>query len=131
MVLMNSDAQDYQIDVQVESVYMEERSAPEENRYFFGYSVTIRNVGRIPAQLKTRHWVITDSNGKVQEVRGEGVIGQQPHLDPGEGFQYSSGVIIETPVGAMHGSYQMQASDGVEFDAEIPAFRLATPTVFH
>jgi ApaG protein len=79
----------------------------------------------------TRHWVITDSNGKVQEVRGEGVVGEQPHLNPGQGFRYSSGAVIETPVGTMHGSYQMRGDDGFEFDAPIPAFRLAMPGVVH
>lgn len=121
----------YRIDVHVESVYVEEQSAPADGRYVFAYTVTIRNTGEIPAQLLTRHWIITDANSKVQEVRGEGVVGEQPHLNPGEGFQYTSGTMIETPVGSMRGSYQMRADDGVDFEAEIPAFTLAVPRVLH
>lgn len=128
---MDSEVSDYRINVQVRTTYMDDESAPEAGRYFFTYTVTIRNVGSIAAQLRTRHWIITDANGKVQEVRGDGVVGEQPHLAPGEGFKYTSGTIIETPVGSMHGSYQMLADDGVQFDAEIPAFRLAVPTLFH
>ena len=128
---MSPEATAYKVDVQVQSTYVDDQSAPESDRYFFAYTVMIRNIGQVAAQLRTRHWVITDSNGKVQEVRGEGVVGEQPHLAPGEGFKYTSGTVIETPVGSMHGSYQMVADDGVEFEAEIPAFRLAIPTLFH
>lgn len=128
---MHRQVSDYRIDVHVQSTYMDDESAPDADRYFFAYTVTIRNLGSIAAQLRTRHWVITDANGKVQEVRGEGVVGEQPHLAPGEGFKYTSGTVIDTPVGSMHGSYQMLADDGVEFEAEIPAFRLAVPTLFH
>ncbi|CAG0878739.1 unnamed protein product [Cyprideis torosa] len=106
---------------------MESESEPEENRYVFAYTVTIRNNGKIPAKLLTRHWVITDANGKVQEVKGEGVVGETPHLKPGEGFQYTSGTMLETSMGTMGGSYQMVTDDGTEFDATIPDFLLTTP----
>ncbi|MBS0396102.1 MAG: Co2+/Mg2+ efflux protein ApaG, partial [Proteobacteria bacterium] len=90
-----------------------------------------RNEGRVPARLVARHWIITDANGKVQEVRGEGVVGEQPHLKPGQGFRYSSGAVLETPVGVMQGSYQMVADDGEHFDAPIAPFSLAMPGVVH
>lgn len=119
------------IDVEVESTYVAEHSGPEDDRYVFAYTVTIRNVGRVAAQLLSRHWFVTDANGKVQEVRGEGVVGEQPHLAPGEGFRYTSAAMLETPVGSMHGSYQLVTDDGLEFDAEIPAFRLSMPNAVH
>jgi ApaG protein len=97
----------------------------------FSYTITIRNEGEVPAKLLTRHWVITDANGRSQEVRGDGVVGEQPYLKPGQGFRYSSGAVLETPVGAMQGSYQMVADDGATFDAAIPAFRLAIPGMLH
>ena len=97
----------------------------------FAYTITIQNKGRQPAKLLTRHWVITDSNQKVQEVRGEGVVGAQPYLKPGEGFQYTSGTMLPTPMGTMGGSYQMLADDGTTFDAEIPEFLLCTPRTLH
>lgn len=122
---------DYQIQVRVETQYIEEQSAPEHDRYVFAYTITISNAGRVPARLLTRHWIITDANDKVQEVRGEGVVGEQPHLRPGEQFRYTSGTMIETPVGNMRGSYQMVADDGVEFDAEIPPFTLSVPRTLH
>jgi ApaG protein len=117
------------IRVDVETNYLEDQSEPRERRFVFSYTITIRNEGAVPAKLLTRHWVITDANGKVQEVRGDGVVGEQPHLKPGQGFRYSSGAVIETPVGAMQGSYQMVADDGQRFDAPIPPFRLAIPGV--
>ncbi|HEY5740021.1 MAG TPA: Co2+/Mg2+ efflux protein ApaG [Gammaproteobacteria bacterium] len=120
-----------QIQVDVETRYVEEQSNPEKNYYVFAYTITIRNKGRQPARLLTRHWVITDSNQKVQEVRGEGVVGEQPHLKPGEQFVYTSGTMLETAVGTMKGSYQMQADDGSQFDAEIDEFVLSTPRVLH
>ena len=95
------------------------------------YTITIQNQGHVPAKLLTRHWIITDSNGRVEEVRGEGVVGEQPYLRPGEGFQYTSGAVVETPVASMQGSYQMIADDGVKFDAEIPAFALSIPRTLH
>jgi ApaG protein len=119
----------HKIRVEVETSYLEEQSDPVERRYVFSYTITIRNEGRTPARLLTRHWVITDANGKVQEVRGDGVVGEQPYLKPGQGFRYSSGAVIETPVGAMQGSYEMLADDGQRFDTPIPPFRLAMPGV--
>jgi ApaG protein len=118
---------DHRIAVDVETAYVEEQSDPRDKRYVFAYTITIRNEGSGPAKLLTRHWIITDSNGKVQEVRGDGVVGEQPHLQPGQGFRYSSGAVLETPVGTMHGSYQMVADGGERFDAPIAPFRLAIP----
>ena len=117
----------HKIRVDVDTSYLAEQSNPREKRYVFAYTITIRNEGDVPARLLTRHWIITDSNGKVQEVRGEGVVGEQPYLKPGQGFRYSSGAVLETPVGAMQGSYQMVADAGEQFDAPIVAFRLAMP----
>ena len=119
------------IRVEVETSYVDEQSDPNERRYVFSYTITIRNEGSVPARLLKRHWIITDSNGKVQEVRGEGVVGEQPYLKPGQGFRYSSGAVLETPVGAMQGSYEMVADDGEQFDAPIAAFRLAMPGLLH
>jgi ApaG protein len=121
----------HKIRVDVDTSYLEEQSDPKEQRYVFSYTITIRNEGTVPARLVTRHWIITDSNGKVQEVRGEGVVGEQPYLKPGQGFRYSSGAVLETPVGAMQGSYQMVGDDGAQFDAPIAAFRLAMPGLLH
>jgi len=119
------------IKVSVDTAYLASQSDTDDDRYVFAYTVTIQNEGEVPAKLVTRHWVITDSNGKTQEVKGEGVVGEQPHLKPGEGFQYTSGTMLETPVGTMHGSYQMVADDGTEFDAEIKVFTLSAPRVLH
>ena len=121
----------HKIKVDVETNYVEDQSDPRERRYVFAYTITIRNEGQVPARLLTRHWIITDANGKVQEVRGDGVVGEQPYLKPGQGFRYSSGAVIETPVGSMHGSYRMVDDDGAHFDAPIPAFRLAIPGMLH
>ena len=117
----------HKIRVDVETNYVEEQSDPRERRYVFAYTITLRNEGQVPAKLLSRHWIITDANGKVQEARGDGVVGEQPHLKPGQGFRYSSGTMIETPVGAMQGTYQMVADDGERFDAPIAPFRLAMP----
>jgi ApaG protein len=117
------------ISVEVETSYVDEQSDPNERRYVFSYTITIRNEGVVPARLLTRHWIITDANGKVQEVRGDGVVGEQPHLKPGQGFRYSSGAVLETPVGAMQGSYEMIDDDGQRFDAPIEPFRLAMPGI--
>ena len=125
------DLAPYNIKVSVDTTYLESQSDKTDDRYVFAYTVTIQNNGDVPAKLLTRHWVITDSNGKIQEVRGDGVVGEQPHLKPGEGFQYTSGTMLETPVGTMHGSYLMQADDGTEFDAEIELFTLSAPRVLH
>ena len=119
------------IRVDVVTSYVEEQSNPGDGRFVFSYTITIRNEGEVPAKLLTRHWIITDANGKVQEVNGEGVVGEQPYLQPGEGFRYSSGAILETPVGAMQGSYRMVADDGQHFDAPIAPFRLAMPGLLH
>lgn len=121
----------HQIDVTVKTTYIEAQSAPETNRYVFAYTVTITNTGQVSARLISRHWIITDANEKVQEVRGEGVVGEQPHLSPGASFQYTSGTMIETPVGSMRGTYQMIGDDGTEFDAEIPRFVLSMPRTLH
>ena len=121
----------HKIRVDVSTNYVDDQSKPEEDRYVFSYTITIRNEGEVPARLMTRHWVITDANGKVKEVRGEGVVGEQPYLLPGQGFRYSSGAVLETPVGAMQGSYQMVADDGSQFDALIAPFTLAKPGLLH
>ena len=119
------------IRVDVETTYVPAQSDPEQKRFVFSYTITIRNQGEVPAKLLTRHWIITDANGKVQEVRGEGVVGEQPHIKPGEGFRYSSGAVLETPVGAMQGAYQLVNDRGVTFDAPIAPFRLAVPGMLH
>ena len=120
---------EHNIRVDVETSYLDEQSDPREGRYVFSYTITIRNEGQVPARLLTRHWLITDANGKVEEVRGDGVIGEQPSLKSGQGFRYSSGTVIETPVGSMQGSYQMLGDDGARFDAPIQPFRLAMPGI--
>lgn len=121
----------YQIDVSVTTRYLVAQSQPEQNRYAFSYTVTIVNNGELPAQLLSRHWIITDGDGRVQEVRGAGVIGQQPHIEPGASHTYSSGTVMTTQVGTMQGSYQMLAEDGKRFDATIAPFRLAVPGALH
>jgi ApaG protein len=118
---------DRAISVDVETAYVHEQSDPVEDRYVFAYTVTIRNEGPVPARLLRRHWIITDGNGDENEVSGDGVVGEQPHLQPGEGFRYTSGAILRTPVGTMRGSYQMVDDEGIEFDATIQPFRLAMP----
>jgi ApaG protein len=129
---MNMDTEKaHNITVEVETDYIEGQSEPENERYVFSYTITIRNEGGEAAQLLSRHWLITDANGNIQEVTGEGVVGEQPHLKPGEGFQYTSGAMITTPVGSMQGSYQMITDNGNEFDTEIPAFTLAIPRTLH
>jgi ApaG protein len=121
----------YDISVTSKTSYIPEQSSPEGMRYVFAYTITITNNGLMAAKLLRRHWVITDANGKVQEVRGDGVIGEQPHILPGESHQYSSASVLETPVGCMQGKYEMIADDGVEFDAPIPVFNLSMPNVLH
>ena len=125
------ERESHRIVVAVATSYVEEQSDPREKRFVFAYTITIKNEGEVPARLLTRHWIITDANGKVQEVVGDGVVGEQPHLQPGEGFRYSSGAILETPVGAMQGKYRMLADDGEHFDAPIAPFRLAIPGLLH
>jgi ApaG protein len=119
------------IDIKVQPAYIAEQSDPEKNHYVFSYTVTIRNNGSSAAKLLTRHWIITDGDGEVQEVKGDGVIGEQPHLQPGDGFQYTSGTFMNTPFGTMHGSYQMISDAGEKFDAKIPSFRLSVPNTLH
>ena len=126
-----SDENDYSIQVCAAPRYVSEHSDPDCDRYIFAYTITIRNVGKAPAQLISRHWIITDANDCVQEVKGLGVVGNQPLLQPGEAFEYTSGCAIATPVGTMRGSYQMVAADGSHFEAEIPEFTLAMPRVLH
>lgn len=115
------------IRVAVQSEYLPHRSAPEERRFVFAYTVVISNEGGARVQLRSRHWIITDGRGRIEEVRGRGVVGEQPQLEPGESFQYTSGCVLETPQGTMHGSYRMQRDDGSSFDAEISPFVLTTP----
>ncbi|GMQ96689.1 MAG: Co2+/Mg2+ efflux protein ApaG [Gammaproteobacteria bacterium] len=121
----------YDITVKAETIYVSAQSSPDEHRYVFAYTITIENKGAVAAKLLTRHWIITDANGKIQEVHGEGVVGEQPYLKPGEAFSYTSGTVMETPVGSMRGSYQMLAEDGENFDALIPTFTLAVPQTLH
>lgn len=120
-----------ELKVNVTTAYLGEQSEEGADRYIFAYTVTMENTGTIPARLLGRRWVITDANGKVVEVVGEGVVGEHPYLRPGEAFQYTSSAMIETPVGSMHGSYQLIADDGVAFEAPIAAFSLAIPRKLH
>lgn len=122
-----SDTTTHGIRVQVESLYDEDRSAPQESYYFFAYHVRISNVGSEPAQLLSREWIITDATGYEQRVQGPGVVGEQPLLAPGEAFEYTSFCPISTPVGSMHGSYRMVRDNGNAFDAVIAPFSLAVP----
>ena len=121
----------YDIEVRSAPEFIADQSDPDSDHYVFAYTMTIRNTGTVPAQLIARHWIITDADDKVQEVRGLGVVGHQPLLQPGESFEYTSGCALTTPVGTMRGSYQMIAEDGTQFDAEIPEFTLAIPRVLH
>jgi len=128
---MSNSTDLYNTQVDVESTYVVEQSDPDENRFVFSYTITIRNEGQVPAKLLARHWIITDADGKVQEVKGDGVVGEQPHLKPGDGFRYTSGAILETPVGSMYGTYNMVADDGNEFIADIQPFTLSMPNTIH
>ena len=121
----------YRIEISVHCDYLPEQSQPDARRFAFAYTVFIENRGREAARLLSRHWIIADADGRVQEVRGEGVVGKQPYLRPGESYRYTSGTVLETPIGSMHGSYQMLADDGTHFDAEIRPFSLATPMSLH
>ena len=121
----------YQISVSPRAFYIAEQSDADAGRYAFAYTITITNNGAVPAQLISRHWIITDANNLVQEVKGQGVVGAQPKLKPGESFEYTSGSMLATPVGTMRGSYQMIADDGTRFDASIPEFTLSAPRVLH
>ena len=125
------DSPDYAIDVDVATRFLDDQSAPEEDRYVFAYTIRIHNRGKVPARLLRRHWLITDGNGKVQEVEGEGVVGEQPWLRPGEGFEYTSGAVLETDIGTMRGSYDVLADDGTRFATPIPVFTLSVPRTLH
>jgi ApaG protein len=122
---------DCEISINVATDYVDDQSDPDIGRYVFAYTITIANQGSMAARLLSRHWVITDGNGKVQEVDGDGVVGEQPHLNPGEEFRYSSGAVLETPVGSMQGRYRMKAENGLDFEAPSPAFTLAVPGLLH
>ncbi|WP_312951792.1 Co2+/Mg2+ efflux protein ApaG [Superficieibacter sp.] len=117
--------------VQVQSVYIEAQSSVEDERYVFAYTVTIRNLGRYPVQLLGRYWLITNANGRETEVQGEGVVGVQPHIAPGGEYQYTSGAVLETPLGTMQGHYDMIDEEGKPFTIDIPVFRLAVSTLIH
>ena len=121
----------YAIDIDVATRYLDDQSEPEQDRYVFAYTIRIRNSGQVPARLLTRHWIITDANGKTEEVEGDGVVGEQPYLRPGEDFEYTSGAVLETDLGTMCGDYQMLADDGTRFEAPIPAFTLTIPRTLH
>jgi ApaG protein len=121
----------YEFSVSVRPQFVPEHSRPDEDKFLFAYTVTIRNTGEVAAQLISRHWVITDANDKVEEVQGLGVVGEQPMLQPGEAFEYTSGCPIATPVGSMRGSYQCVAEDGTRFEAPIPEFLLSMPRTLH
>ena len=126
-----SDQPHHNITIEVETNNIEGQSEPDNERYVISYTITIRNEGEIPAQLLARHWIITDANGKVQEVRGDGVVGEQPNVAPGQVYQYASGAVLETPVGTMRGYYTMRTPSGEEFRAEIPRFTLSIPRTLH
>jgi len=117
--------------IQVQSIYVESQSIPEEERYVFAYTITIRNLGRFNVQLLGRYWLITNANGRQTEVQGEGVVGEQPLTPPGGEFQYTSGAVLETPLGTMEGHYEMVDHQGQPFRTAIPVFRLAIPTLIH
>ncbi len=131
MPLMMAGQQSDEIRIEVQTAYLPDQSEPAEGRYLFSYTISIHNDGALPAKLLTRHWLITDANGKVQEVRGDGVVGEQPKIAPGKLHRYSSGAVLETPVGTMEGSYGMVSDDGDQFEAVIPCFRLAVPGILN
>ncbi len=121
----------YDVAVQVQSFYLPEQSEPEAQRFAFAYTVRLHNAGDVAARLLSRRWLITDADGHTEEVRGDGVVGVQPLLQPGERYEYTSGAILKTSLGTMEGSYEMQAVDGTRFAAAIPAFVLSVPRVLH
>lgn len=128
---MTTPSEKHHVEVTIQSAYFKEQSDPANQHYVFLYQVTLKNTGSEGVKLLSRHWTITDAHGTVQEVHGVGVIGEQPHLNPGESFEYTSGSVLNTPVGSMQGSYEMLADDGVVFTTEIPAFSLAVPHILH
>ncbi|MCK9489604.1 MAG: Co2+/Mg2+ efflux protein ApaG [Xanthomonadales bacterium] len=121
----------YALEIQARAQFLDDQSKPEDDRYVFAYTISIVNTGNVPARLLGRHWVIVDANGKVEEVRGDGVVGEQPWMRPGDRYEYTSGAVLETAIGTMHGSYRMLADDGTEFDAKIPRFSLSVPRTLH
>jgi ApaG protein len=121
----------YAVEVEVGARFVPDQSKPEAGHYVFAYTVSLRNLGALPVRLQSRHWVITDANGKVEEVRGEGVVGEQPRLQPGESYNYTSGAVLETQVGTMRGTYLFHADDGTDFEAPIPEFVLSVPRTLH
>ena len=121
----------YEISIDVRAAYLADRSEPSRNQYVFAYTITLTNAGNVPAQLISRHWIITDAEHNVQEVKGLGVVGQQPLLQPGEAFEYTSGATLPTAMGTMHGTYQMVAEDGHTFEVPIPSFTLSVPRILH
>ena len=126
-----NEQSDYMLEISIATQFLDEQSDPDEERYAFAYTIRIRNLGRLPAQLLDRHWIITDADGKVEEVRGEGVVGEQPRIEPGDQFTYTSGAVLRTSVGTMEGSYGMTGDDGTRFDAPIPPFTLSVPRTLH
>jgi len=126
-----AESKRYEVTVEPVARFLADQSDPAKNEYVFSYTITITNTGDVAAQLLGRHWIITDADHKVQEVKGLGVVGQQPLLQPGESFEYTSGASIPTNVGTMHGTYQMLAADGKAFDAPIPLFTLSVPRTLH
>jgi ApaG protein len=126
-----ADSKRYEITVSTQTQHIPDQSDEANGRFVFAYTITIKNTGSIAAQLISRHWMISDSNGEKQEVRGLGVVGSQPLIKPGEAFEYTSGTAIATPVGTMRGAYQMVAEDGTQFEADIPEFTLSVPRVLH
>lgn len=126
-----NDNEPYAIEVSVDTHFVAEQSQPDADRFVFAYTVTLRNVGDLPARLLSRHWIITDANGKIEEVRGDGVVGEQPRLQPGEGYVYTSGAVLETSVGTMRGAYHLHADDGTDFETPIPEFVLSVPRTLH
>jgi len=128
---MSSDPKKYDIEVTAQAFFLPDQSDEDAERFVFAYKIRITNNGSVSAQLISRHWIITDAENQVQEVRGLGVIGEQPMLKPGESFEYSSGSSLTTSVGTMRGTYQMVAEDGTKFEADIPEFVLSVPRVLH
>ena len=126
-----AESKKYEIRVEVATQYLPDQSEPEQSRYTFAYTITIANVGTVASQLISRHWIITDADNQMQEVRGLGVVGHQPLLQPGQAFEYTSGCVLETPVGSMRGSYQFTAEDGMQFEASIPEVVLSMPRMLH
>lgn len=121
----------YKLCVQVKSQFLPHQSVPSEHRFVFSYTVTVKNIGKLSACLISRHWIVTDGNGKTREIKGRGVLGEQPVIESGKTYQYTSGTVLPTPVGSMHGAYQMQAANGLKFKVTIPPFSLAVPEVIH